>query len=48
MWAANNGSASWVFNETICGFEAPIPMPTDGKFYRWDEPTTSWIEVTNV
>jgi len=19
-------------------------MPTDGKIYNWDEPTTSWIE----
>lgn len=42
------GPASWVFNETMCAFEAPTPMPTDGKIYRWDEPTTSWIEVTNV
>jgi hypothetical protein len=46
-WAAN-GYASWVFNETTCAFDPPTPMPTDGKFYRWDEPTTSWIEVTNV
>ena len=40
--------ASWVFNETTCSFEAPTPRPVDGKIYRWDEPTTSWIEVTNV
>jgi hypothetical protein len=45
---ASNGFASWVFNETTCAFEAPTPMPTDGKIYRWDEPITSWIEVTNV
>jgi len=24
---------------------APTPYPTDGKTYRWDEPTTSWVEV---
>jgi len=47
-WTANNGFASWTFNETTCVFEAPTPMPNNGKFYRWDEPTTSWIEVTNV
>ena len=46
-WALN-GFASWAFNETTCAFEAPTPRPTDGKIYRWDEPTTSWIEVTNV
>lgn len=39
---------SWILNETTCLWNAPTPMPTDGKIYRWDEPTTSWIEVTNV
>ena len=38
--------ASWTLNETTCRWEAPISMPTDGKPYRWDEPTTSWVEVT--
>jgi hypothetical protein len=47
-WAANNGFTSWTFNETTCMFEAPTPRPADDKFYRWDEPTTSWVEVTNV
>ena len=37
--------ASWVLNEDTCLWEAPTPMPTDGKTYRWDEPTTAWIEV---
>jgi hypothetical protein len=45
-WAAMNGFASWVLNETTCVFEAPTPRPTDGKFYRWDEPTTSWMEIS--
>ena len=41
--------ASWVLNETSCVWEAPTQMPTEaGKFYRWDESTTSWVEVTNV
>lgn len=44
-WATNSGFASWTFNETTCMFEAPTPMPTDGKRYLWDEPTLSWIEV---
>ena len=38
--------ASWVLNETTCLWEAPTPMPTDGKMYKWDEPTLSWVEVT--
>lgn len=41
--------ASWGLNKTSCAWEAPTPIPTEaGKFYRWDEPTTSWVEVTNV
>jgi hypothetical protein len=37
---------SWVLNETTCLWDAPTPMPEDGKPYRWDEDTTSWIEIT--
>ena len=33
---------SWVLNEDTCLWEAPVPMPTDGKMYRWDEATVSW------
>jgi hypothetical protein len=36
---------SWVLNESTWLWEAPIPMPTDGKSYTWDEPTTSWLET---
>lgn len=42
---AQTGFPSWVFNETTCAFIAPTPMPQDGKMYKWDEPTTSWIEL---
>jgi hypothetical protein len=34
---------SWVLNEDTCLWEAPIPMPTNGKMYRWDEATVSWV-----
>jgi len=37
---------SWVLNESTCLWDAPIPMPTDGKIYRWDEPTLSWAEMS--
>ena len=38
--------ASWVLNETTCLWDSPVPYPTDGKRYMWDEATTSWIEMT--
>ena len=37
---------SWTLDEETCGWYPPTSMPTDGKRYRWDETTTSWIEVT--
>lgn len=36
---------SWVLDEATCQWNAPTPMPTDGKNYEWDEATTAWVEV---
>lgn len=37
---------SWVLNEDTCLWGAPTPMPVEeGKMFKWDEPTTSWVEV---
>lgn len=36
---------SWILNQSTWTWEAPTPMPADGKPYKWDEPTLSWIEV---
>jgi len=38
--------ASWILNEDSCLWEPPTPMPTDGKFYTWNEDTESWEEYT--
>jgi hypothetical protein len=36
---------SWVLNDDTCQWNAPTPMPDDGKRYVWDEDTTSWKEI---
>ena len=36
---------SWTLNEDTCRWVPPTPMPIDGKVYRWDESTLTWIEV---
>jgi len=36
---------SWVLDANA-DWQAPVPMPTDGKMYRWDENTLSWVETT--
>lgn len=37
--------ASWNLNQSTWSWEAPTPMPQDGKTYKWDEATTSWVKV---
>ena len=35
---------SWILNIGSWTWEAPVPYPTDGKQYRWDEETKNWVE----
>ena len=37
--------SSWVFDEDICRWQAPIIKPDDGKAYTWDEANTEWKEM---
>ena len=37
---------SWVLNEDTCLWEPPIPMPTDGFHYEWDELNQVWEQLT--
>ena len=34
---------SWILDETTCLWLAPIPYPTDGQDYRWNEEELKWI-----
>jgi hypothetical protein len=36
---------SWVLNTQTYEWDAPVPMPTTGGPYQWDETTQSWVEV---
>jgi hypothetical protein len=37
---------SWVLNEETCQWQAPVPYPTDGFTYLWNEADTDW-ELAN-
>lgn len=37
---------SWVLDEERCVWQAPAQMPSDGKFYLWDEGALCWVETT--
>ena len=34
---------SWVLDENVMRFFAPVPCPTEGFPWVWDEPTLSWV-----
>jgi len=34
---------SWVLNEESCLWDAPVPYPTDGGLYSWDEAAGEWV-----
>lgn len=36
---------SWLFDEEKYEWYSPVPYPTDGKYYDWDEATLSWVEL---
>jgi hypothetical protein len=44
-WVLTNSYPSWRFDENMCAFEAPAPMPTDNKPYRWDEALLSRLGI---
>lgn len=39
---------SWLLDTNTAQWQAPIPYPSDGKYYRWNEETQSWVEITGA
>lgn len=35
---------SWTLDANA-DWQAPVPMPTDGKMYAWDEAVQAWVEA---
>jgi hypothetical protein len=44
-FAAPQPYASWTLNDDTYLWEAPTPMPTDGKRYSWNEADLEWVEI---
>lgn len=38
---------SWVLNNSTWSWEPPVPMPTDGNAYNWNETSQQW-DIVNV
>ena len=39
---------SWVLDEGTCLWVSPVPYPTDGEAYTWDEDAGDWVVVEDV
>lgn len=39
---------SWLLNTNTFQWEPPVPYPTDGGIYEWDEATQSWVPIQVV
>lgn len=37
---------SWTLNESTCRWDPPVPYPTDGALYRWDEDARDWVKTS--
>jgi len=33
---------NWILNEETCRWESPVPFPSDGGLYTWDEANGVW------
>jgi hypothetical protein len=38
---------SWILNEDTCLWEPPLPYPSDGNLYDWDEEEQMWVITDN-
>lgn len=36
---------SWTLNEESCLWDSPVPYPSDGKRYMWNEDILNWEEI---
>jgi len=44
VFYAPQPNATWVLNTQTYLWEAPVPYPSTGGPYYWDEATLSWVE----
>jgi len=39
---------SWSLNEESCLWEPPVPYPSNGQQYSWDEENKSWVLISEI
>jgi len=43
QYTYSSATNSWTLNQTTWEWKPPVPYPTDGKKYEWDEATLNWV-----
>ena len=46
-WEEINGPSSWIFDPETCLHNPPIPYPSDGKSYGWNNEQLNGVLVNN-
>lgn len=39
--------ASWTLDESSCNWSPPVPCPSDGQLYQWDEERLTWVPAAD-
>lgn len=39
---------SWLLDEVTCQWQAPVPCPSDGAIYAWDETSGGWVAISET
>jgi hypothetical protein len=39
---------SWILDESSCTWQPPVPQPTDGEIYQWNEDLQTWEMASNI
>lgn len=47
-WIESNISKTWTFDENTCRFIPPVPYPSDGNAYEWNEMTQNWQVIPKI
>jgi hypothetical protein len=37
--------SKWILNEDTCSWQPPVPRPTDGEIYAWNDELEQWDHI---
>lgn len=37
--------SKWILDDETCQWKSPLPYPSDGGFYKWDDDLGDWVNA---